>query len=204
MRRIQTLAFSALCLALLSAQADNFTLPETPKHLLPLDGRGIDLYEGYERFLETVISKQDNELSSIYIWPASKPGVYIGIYRTKDESSYYLEYALDTKPAATFNKMMLTASNAASFSEKLKKVIATDTRYPSDGRLPILCADGTWYVFESSELYGEATCPADGTAAKLEQFADELVGIAELKGASDETRNQKIAELVSMLDALGK
>ncbi len=183
-----------------SSQAGKPLVFDTPDHLLPLDGRGLGLYQGFWEFLQAVTPKSDYGQSSVYIWPSFRPGVFIAIYQRGDEKSYYLSYALDTKPKPTVTTIDVPDTFANGVTEKLAKIIRFGTRYPTEGVSPIECTDSTEYVFESDDLYGTAGCPASGTALQLEHVAQDLVDLAELKPSSHDEQNKKMTEILSALD----
>ena len=203
MKATKYLAAAFSILLICDAQAANLPKFATPDHLLPLDGRGIGLYQGFWEFLKVVAPRDDDARSSIYVWPSFKPGVFIAIYQTSDEKSYYLLYALDTKPKPTVTTMSVSDTFAKGVSDKLENIIRTGTRYPSpaEGLSPIECTDGTEYVFESHDLYGTASCPAAGVALQLERVAQELIDLADESSASHKSQNEKMAEILSVLDA---
>ncbi|HEX7965234.1 MAG TPA: hypothetical protein VF651_05915 [Gammaproteobacteria bacterium] len=174
---------------------------KAPDHLLPLDGGGIGLYQGYLDFLKAVTPRSDNPQSSVYIWPSFKPAIFMAIYQTGDEKSYYLLYALATKPNPTVSTMPVPDAFAKAVSEKLEKIIRASTHYPSANQVYIECTDGTSYIFESYNLYGAAGCPAAGVSLQLEHVANDLVDLAELRLASQPEQKAKMEKILSELDA---
>jgi hypothetical protein len=58
-----------VCLFALSVQSADLKMNKRHGHLIPLDGRGTNLYIGYWDFLKKVTPKSGYGLSSVYIWP---------------------------------------------------------------------------------------------------------------------------------------
>lgn len=200
MKIVAALILSFMSLAVLADDSNAFNPPD---HLLPLDARGVSLYQGYGQFLKAVYPKPDFPDTAIYIWPAFKPGQFISIVQTNDEKSYYLFYAQDTKPKPTVMRLVIPTDFAKAVADKLKVIIRDTTRYSSDDLLRITCTDGTDYVFESGGYLGETICPAQGSIpAQLELVSDKMIELAGLRSATVDQQNKKMAEIVAALSAI--
>jgi hypothetical protein len=168
-------------------------------HLIPLDGRGTNLYIGYWDFLKKVTPKSGYGLSSVYIWPSFTPGIYLSIYQTEDEKSYYLLYAINSKPQTMVKKLAVPAEFAKDFEMKLTRIIESNTYYLK-GMARTECTDHIEYIFESDNLYGSTDCPPGELGDNLEQAADNLIDLAKMQSHSEEVKNKKMGDILKLLD----